>query len=273
MPENKKTHQPLLLIKKRTSLKFRKSLIITGLFLIVSSSILAQTRKVENLPVYDYSKYHFGFILAVNQMRFYIKPTDGLYYKTFDANQSSEINADSSMIYSIEDNPAMGFTVGIVGNLRLGDYFDLRLVPSLAFGERSLSYRFLKFRGTNQELIDIKKNVPSTYIELPLHLKYKSQRLNNFRAYVLTGPNMRFDLSSDAKKSKDAAEIQVKLKPYDLSYELGVGFDFYFEWFKFGTELKMSYGLFDVLKHENNIYTEGIDKLKSKLFQVSFTFE
>ena len=54
---------------------------------------------------------------------------------------------------------------------------------------------------------------------------------------------------------------------------LGVGFDFYFEWFKLGTELKMSYGFFDVLKRENNIYTLGIDQMRSKIFQVSFTFE
>ena len=67
--------------------------------------------------------------------------------------------------------------------------------------------------------------------------------------------------------------VQVKLNRHDVYYEIGVGFDFYFEWFKFGTELKMSYGMLDILKRENNIYTDGIDKLKSKIFQLSFTFE
>jgi len=119
----------------------------------------------------------------------------------------------------------------------------------------------------------VKKNVPSTFVELPLHLKYKSKRLNNFRAYLLGGANYRIDLASQANKSKDAAEVQAKLLRSDVYGELGVGFDFYFEWFKFGTELKMSYGVLDVLKRENNIYTDGIDKLRSKIFQISLTFE
>jgi len=33
------------------------------------------------------------------------------------------------------------------------------------------------------------------------------------------------------------------------------------------------YGFTDVLKRENNIYTESIDKINSKIFQLSFTFE
>ncbi len=273
MPENKSQVDPLVLIKKEKSLKFRQIIIIASLFIFSSSTLLAQSRKVENMPTYDFSKYHFGFILAVNQMHFSIRPTEGLYYKMFDAVQAKEINADSAMIYSIEDEPAFGFTVGIVGNLRLGNYLDLRFIPSLSFGERNLNYRFLKYRDGDAEIIEIQKNVPSTYIETPLHLKYKSKRLNNFRAYVLTGPNLRIDLASEAKKRQDAAEVQVKLNQLDAAWELGVGFDFYFEWFKFGTELKMSYGFFDVLKRENNIYTLGIDQLRSKIFQVSFTFE
>jgi hypothetical protein len=241
--------------------------------MLVSASLSAQLRKIENLPTYDQSRYHFGFILAVNQMNYSIRPEDRFQFIKFDNIQAAEINADSAFVYSIESQPAFGFTVGIVANLRLAEYYDLRFIPSLSFGERNLEYRFSKYRGGTHELIEIGKKTPSTFIELPFHLKYKSQRLNNFRAYVLNGPNLRIDLASEAKKGSDAAEVQVKLNPYDLAYELGVGFDFYFEWFKFGTELKMSYGLFDVLKREDNIYTDGIQKLRSKIFQVSFTFE
>lgn len=250
-------------------------IVFGGLFLFLSLTLdsQAQLRKVENMPTYDYARYHFGFILAVNQMNYTIKPVEGLHYKVFDADEAEEINADSAMIYSIESRPTMGFTVGIVGNLRLSDYLDLRFIPSLSFGERYLEYRFLKYRGGNAEIIEVEKNVPSTFIELPLHIKYKSQRLNNFRAYILGGVNFRIDLASQAKKSKDAAEVQIKMLRNDIAGELGVGFDFYFEWFKFGTELKMSYGFTDVLKQEDNIYTNGIEKLRSKMFQISFTFE
>lgn len=229
------------------------------------------------MPAYDFAKYHFGFILAINQMTFSLKPIQGLNYTMFDSISSAEINADSAMIYSIESDATVGFTVGIVANLRLGTYFDLRFIPSLAFGERNMEYVFRKYRdnvpGSPPDLVYIKKNIPSTFVELPLHLKYKSKRLGNMRAYVLGGTNLRIDLASQAKKEKEAADIQVKVNSTDIYGEIGVGFDFYFEWFKFGTEIKMSYGILDILKRENNIYTDGIDKMRSKIFQLSFTFE
>ena len=132
---------------------------------------------------------------------------------------------------------------------------------------------FLKWRDGEPTIVDQRKNIPSTFIELPLQIKYKSKRLNNFRAYLLGGVNTRIDLASQAKKKKDAGVVQVKLNKADVYGEIGVGFDFYFEWFKFGTEIKMSYGLSDILKHEDNIYTDGIEKMSSKIFQLTFTFE
>jgi len=275
LPENKNTEHSLFIIKKSKSLRVFKIILITFsvLAILLPLSSAAQFRKVENMPAYDYARYHFGFILALNEMHFVIKPAEGLQYRLFDSEEAREISADSAKLYSVEDDPTMGFTVGIVGNLRLGKYFDLRFIPSLSFGERNLDYVIKKYRNGEDNLVKIRKNIPSTFVELPFHLKYKSQRLNNIRAYVLTGFNYRIDLASQANKKKDQNQIQVKLNRNDIYYELGVGFDFYFEWFKFGTELKMSYGLMDVLKSENNIYTEGIDKLRSKVFQLSFTFE
>lgn len=246
---------------------------VIGLILFLPSLSSAQSRKVENNPAYDYQKYHFGFILALNQMHFVIKPLDNLNYMWFDSISAQEINSDSARLFNIESDPTMGFTVGIVGNLRMGKYFDLRFVPSLSFGERNIDYRISSYRNGVQEDIVVRKNIPSTFVEFPLHMKYKSRRLNNFRAYVLGGINYRMDLASQAKKRKESGQVIVKLNQSDLYYELGMGFDFYFEWFKFGTELKMSYGLSDVLKRENNIYTDGIESMKSKIFQLSFTFE
>ena len=275
MCENKNTEHPFNIIKKRNSLRLVKVILIVFTFLVVlfPQNSLAQNRKVENMPTYDYSKYHFGFILAINQMFFTIKPIDNLHKTVFDSVAAKEINADSAKIYSILSSPSVGFTVGIVSNLRLGNFFDLRFIPSLSFGERYIDYEFLKYSDTTASLVSVRKNIPSTFIELPLHFKYKSKRLNNFRAYLLGGINARFDLASQANKKKDSGIVQVKLNKTDLYGEIGMGFDFYFEWFKFGTELKMSYGFFDVLKHEGNIYTGGIEKMNSKVFQLTFTFE
>lgn len=252
---------------------FKAQIAFACLILIFTNDCFAQRKQVENMPTYDFSKYHFGFILAVNQMHFVIKPIDNLHLTYFDSIASAEINADSALIYSIESEPSAGFTVGIVSNLRINNSLDLRFIPSLSFGERNLDYRFMKFRDGAQTLVDVRKNVPSTFVEFPFQIKYKSRRLNNFRAYVLGGLNYRIDLSSQAKKKKDTGQVQIKLNRNDLYYDLGCGFDFYFEWFKLGTEIKMSYGLLDILKKEGNIYTDGIDRLSSKIFQFTFSFE
>ncbi|MBN3035592.1 MAG: PorT family protein [Bacteroidales bacterium] len=240
--------------------------------LLFHGKAAAQAR-VENMPVYDFARYHFGFILAVNQMHFTIKPVASYQDILYDSTYVYDISADSGRLYSIEHQPTLGFTVGIVGNLRLGEYFDLRFIPSLSFGERYLNYRILKYRNGEESLLEIRKDIASTYIDLPLHVKYKSKRQGNFRAYILSGASYRLDLASEAKKKKESAQVVVKLNRQDINFEAGVGFDYYFEWFKFGTEIKMSYGILDILKKEQNIYTDGIEKLTSKIFQVSFTFE
>ena len=275
LPENKNLGHPFVIIKKRKSLGLKKAIIWIAVLItfLGTNNGFAQRKIVENMPTYDFSKYHFGFILAVNQMHFVIKPIADLNYIWFDSIASAEINADSSQIYTIESDPTSGFTVGIVSNLRINNSLDLRFIPSLAFGERNIDYRFRKYRDGVESIVDVTKNVPSTFVEFPLHIKYKSRRLNNFRAYVLGGFNYRLDLSSQAKKKKETGQVLVKLNRSDVYYDLGVGFDFYFEWFKFGTELKMSYGLIDVLKREGTIYTDGIERLSSKVFQLTFTFE
>ncbi len=229
-----------------------------------------------NLPTYDYAPYHFGFTLAVNQMGFTLKVKDDLSMLTYDSIYSPDFYADSVRINSISARPTLGFTIGIVGNLRLGKYFDLRFIPSLSFGERRIDYNFIRYRGNKAPtIVEYQKNITSTYVEFPLFIKYKSKRLNNVRAYVLAGGKYVIDLASARaeKKQEENQNTLVKLNRNDFLLEAGVGFDFYNGWFKFGIEIKMSYGLTDILKREDNIYTAGIESLKSKIWQISFTFE
>ncbi len=224
--------------------------------LLFAETLSAQHRKPENLPRYDLAPYHFGFILGVNQMFFSVKTA-----KDFSSQDS---------IFSVVSDPEMGFNIGIVSNLRLADYWDLRFIPTLSFGERMLIFT----RSTNNSVFfDTPKKVESTYIDLPFHVKFKSKRLYNSRAYVMSGIKFSIDLASQAKKKEQNEEIRIKLRKNDYSFEFGVGFDFYTTYFKFGTEVKMSYGVRDILKHESNIFAGSIDRLNSKIFQFTFTFE
>lgn len=246
---------------------------IVLLVLLISGQVSGQ-RRVMNLPTYDYAPYHFGFILAANQMNFTLKVKDNLSMTMYDSLASPDFAADSVRINSISPKPTLGFTIGIVGNLRLGKYFDLRFVPSLSFGERRILYSFVRYKDNAATIVEYEKSITSTYVEFPLFIKYKSKRLNNARAYVLAGGKYVLDLaSSRAEKKEEAQNTLVKLNKNDFLAEVGVGFDFYNGWFKFGVEIKMAYGMTDLLKREDNIYTEGIESLKSKIWQISFTFE
>jgi len=251
----------------------RKKVLSILICLLISGNILAQKNTIENLPKFDLEPYHFGFILGVNQMFFEIKPQAGFMNKSYDMASTPDLNGDSAFLHGIESNPTTGFVIGIVSNLRMGDRFDLRFIPSLSFGERQMNYKILIYSGGQSEYIVSTKKVQSTFVEFPLYIRYKGKRINNVLTYVLGGAKYAIDLASNSKKRAETNNINVSVNGSDLYAELGVGFDFYTAWFKFGTEVKMSYGLRDMLKHDNTIYTGGIEKFKSRLFQLTFSFE
>ena len=243
----------------------------------------SQRMIVLNMPSYDQeSLFHFGFVLGVNQSLVTIRPIADLGTHIFDSTYLPDILPlpDSARVLSINSTPIPGFVISIVANMQMGSHFELQFVPSLSFGDRSINYELETYRfraGAPDPVqrISITKKIPSTYINFPLEIKYKSVRYNNFRPYLIAGAQYSLDLASQAKKreQKNRNEKIVKFNQNDIYAEAGVGFDFYNEWFKFGFELKMMYGLMDVLKRENNIYTESIDRVSSKIFQLSFTFE
>jgi len=247
----------------------------TTLFILISFFFIeanAQQRKVLNLQSYDMQPYHFGFILGINHMLFSVKPVSNLSAMYTDPVQFPDIFVDSLSVLSVTSKPTPGFTIGILGNLRLGKYTDMRFIPSLSFGERLLRYNILGYKDGVESLLDINKSITSTFIDFPLEFRYKTKRLNNFRAYLLGGVKYTLDLASE-KKQANSDEITIKILKNDVSAEVGVGFEFYTTYFKFGTQVKMGYGLNNLIVNENNIYTNSIESLRSKVFLLSFTFE
>jgi hypothetical protein len=265
---------PLLVLIIRHALRKVFFIFAVFVFLFTSPGSYGQSRKVLNLQTYDNAQYHFGFTLGLNQMNFTVKPASDLTTRVYSSYQTPELNVDSSMLLAVNSTPTMGFNIGIVGDLRLSRYFNLRFVPDLAFGERYINYSILGYeQDGSTSLIDVRKNVGSVYIDFPLMIKYKSKRHNNMLAYLTAGGQYSLDIASNARKRDTGEQIVVKLNKNDFYALVGVGFDFYNPWFKLGVELKMAYGLFDMLKRDDTIYTLGIEKLDSKIFQLCFTFE
>jgi hypothetical protein len=246
-------------------------------YLSFSGKGYGQKQWILNMPTYDQDLFHFGFVLGVDLSYVTIRPISDLSTHNFDSTYIPDIVPlpDSAKVLSITANPAPGFVISIVTNMRLADNLDLRFIPSLTFGDRDLVYTIMTYDKEIQKQEIITKKVPSTYVNFPLELKFKSDRYNNFRAYLMGGVQYTLDLASQAKKREQRSADQkiVKFNRDDFYLEAGVGFDFYNEWFKLGVEVKMMYGLMDQLKREDNIYTNSIQSLKSKIFQFSLTFE
>lgn len=260
-------------------LKSLRLTIVTFLicFICFGGKAFGQKQWILNMPYYDKDRFHFGFVLGSDLSYVTIRPIADLANHNFDSTFIPDIlpMPDSARVLSVTSNPSPGFVISIVSNLSLSDNFDLRFIPSLTFGDRDLIYSVTTYREESTSKMNITKRVPSTYVNFPLELKFKSDRYNNFRAYLMGGAQYTLDLASQAKKREQHNTDQkiVKFNQNDVYLEAGVGFDFYNEWFKLGMEVKMMYGLFDQLKRENNLYTNSIQSLKSKIFQFSLTFE
>lgn len=230
--------------------------------------------RVPNLPKYDRAKKHFGFYLGFNQMNFTINPQEGFQYDTYTGEQIRDLIADSARVNAIAPAAGLGFTIGMVSNLRIGKYFDLRFVPGLQFASRDIKYSLMQFRNSDTTYFNVIKQVPTTYVDFPLRIKFKAMRQWNFRAYLFTGMTFKIDLASSANEKEESREdLKVKMNRFDYGFDFGAGFDVYTVWFKFAMQIQMTYGLRDILFREDNIYSSSIGSIHSKMFQISFTFE
>jgi hypothetical protein len=178
---------------------------------------------------------------------------------------------------SITAKSSPGFGVGFVVNTRLSEHADVRFTPILIFNDRLLDYEYESPAVPVPNSLPFKEQkVQATMVEIPLGLKLKSDRLNNFRAYLLGGAKYSMDISS-AKKTNDQGNAAIdkflKNRKGYFSYEAGIGFDLYFEYFKMSPEIKYSSSFGNVLKQDNNAYSTPIDKLMLRHVTFSLFFE
>ncbi len=228
------------------------------LFVFLCTTVIAYAQldnQPVNQPKYDHEPAHAGFALGINSATFHVNRAGDLKYR------------DS--VYSVEPNALAGLNLSILGNLRIGDNFDFRFIPTLAFVQRNLTYNFIYADSSKKEIV---KQIQSTYLELPFELKFKSKRSNNYRVYVLGGMKYSIDMVSQAKVN-DKDKSVVKLQRNDFGYEIGLGFDFYLPYFKFSPEIKMYNGLNNLLSKENTPFASPLDGLYAKTFTISFLFE
>ena len=166
-----------------------------------------------------------------------------------------------------------GFNVGLVGDLRINKFINLRIEPGLYYSKRDLIYpEFSQFNKKDDQLREVK----STYIHLPLIIKLSAERINNFRPFILGGISTDFNLSSNHKNTDDNFSNVFRTEKQNINYELGFGFDFYLFYFKFSPSIR---GIFSLQNEiipdniENSPWTGYISKMFSRGFAINLTFE
>ena len=206
---------------------------------------------IINLENFDKQRVHWGYFLGFNSYDFKL----------------DYINDPGTDIQVIRNT---GFNVGLVGNLRIFEYLDLRFEPGLYYTQRDLT-----FPGIEDE-IDRLREVKSTYIHFPLLLKFSSKRTGNIRPYLVGGFSRTLNLSSNYNSKDDnMTGAKFRMKQWTNNYEIGAGIDIYFEFFKFSPSIRGVFGLEDEIIRDadpNSPYTGNIGSMKTRGVFVNFTF-
>ena len=239
--------------------KFRYLFYIFGIQVILLATLLPNTivaqnaRGNYNFLDFQQKPYYFGITLGFNKADFRV-----FHSKTFILNDS---------IQTAQSVTGPGFNLGIVTNLKIGDYFDFRFLPTLSFAERNIEYT----AASDGRLLPRRK-LESVFVELPFHVRYKSAPYKDMRLFVITGVKYGFDVASDSNTRQ--ADSIVKIAPTDFSAEVGAGIQFFFPYFIFSPEFKMSYGLGNVLIFDQALEeSRVIEKILSRTFTLSLHFE
>lgn len=206
----------------------------------------------------DYKLLRWGYYLGINSYDFNFDYED-----------------ENLPDIGVQRNP--GFSVGLIGNLRLNDYFDLRLEPGLFINTRNLFYVREYFQGVeNARQSDLTREVKSTYIHIPLLLKVSTKRINNFKPFIVGGFSTAINLSSNENNPDDNSRGQFRTTTNPLFYELGFGIDFYLYNFKFTPSIRGLFGIGDELVRDrdpDSPWTSNITQLQTRGVFINFTFQ
>lgn len=220
---------------------------------------VSQLREKINLPDHDEKFIRFGINLGMNRSHFSFT-----HHPTF-------LGQDSIMV--VESINSTGINLAWLVNVQLSNHFDLRTFPvNLTFSEKAFEYSLPTPDRPDGEDFKTTKKVQSITLTIPIQIKFTSDRINNFKVYMMTGVKGEYDLASNAGARK--AENLIKLNRFDYGAEAGLGFHFYFPMFVLTPEIKMGWGIGNLHSRDTNLkFSRAIDKINSRMISFSLTVE
>lgn len=242
-----------------------KRIVLFVLLLTVSLASVAQIRKVQNKPYIDLRPLHFGISLGLN-----------LQDAEF-TNVGPQLMSDGTTrtVACDVDNWNPGFSVGVLGDMRLGEHFNVRVSPTMHFGSKRLTFLDLDHLNDAGLPVHSTQDLKSSYLSVPVDLKFSAQRFNNYRPYVVAGVSPMINLTGKAQD-------YVQLKRFDALVNVGLGCDFYLPFFKLIPEVKFCYGLMDTLDKNHaseltdvnkRVFSNSVGDCRTKMFLFTLYFE
>lgn len=233
-----------------------KTSIFTIVATILTTAAFSQYKE-QNRPNHDNWPYYFGLSISYNSST--LHPS------------KHPIFLQEDSVLSVEPGSSGGIALGLVGTLRLTQRFSVRANPQLIIGGAKYFTYNLKYPTLGEKETE-KKTLPSTIVSFPFQVKFNSDRIGNFRTYLMSGVKYDIDLSSNSAARN--AEDLVKLKKYDVGIEAGIGFNFFFKYVTFSPELKISNGLGNIHSRDANLkYSKVLNKLQSRMLVFSIILE
>ena len=246
-----------------------KRILHLGLLCCTALKGVAQERVEQNKPYIDLRPIHFGILVGMHLQDVELDNVGPQTIVAEDGTQSVET------IVCDADKWNPGFSVGVLAEARLSSNFSARFSPTMHFGAKHLTFRYLNKTDANGRPVEATQDLKNTYISLPLDIKFSAPRFNNYRPYIIAGINPTINLTG---KSED----YVRLKRYDTMVEVGIGCDFYLPFFKLIPELKFCYSLSNSLDKKNpdelkdvnlKAFANSVSGAHSKMFVLTFYFE
>lgn len=233
-----------------------KHVLIIGLALITSTGSVTAQQGRKNLAAFDTKKFHFGFALSGNRSDFNV-----------------ELSPDYSLgdsLQSIINQPQAGFDLGLVASWDATKNLHVRFIPGLSFQDRSLEYRFEEQGETSLKV----RRTESVYVNFPLLLKLRTDRIGNFAAYALVGGKFSKDMQSQEETNQQlSSDVILRLESGNSSIDLGAGVDIFLPFFKFSIEGKFELGNRNILIQDDSRYSAPLQSLKTRSFILSLCFE
>ena len=215
---------------------------------LLGFTALGQGKKYIQLhdEFYDEKPLHFGFMFGLTSSNYYANGFPSVL-----------VNDVTGEPLSLSSPRSFGFQIGGIVNYALSKHVEVKSGLNIALYDRQIQF-------ANEELISRE----STWLDIPMLLKFRSVRRQNHRLYLISG--LKLGLEANVKKKNTAVTANTS----ELSLEYGIGFERFYRFFKFSPEIRISHGLNNLFvpPGTTNSYSK-LSQLNSHTISLIFNFE